>query len=78
MVHTIQSSIASWAESQAGSGLPAEALRTVYQIQADLIMKHNGKPLYNDRTDSDAHMGSISISSAPIVEIQYELIPSSE
>jgi len=33
----IRSSIASWATSQAGSGLSAEALQQIFQIQADLI-----------------------------------------
>ncbi len=47
-VRTVQSSIVSWAESQAGPGLSAEALRTVYQIQADLIVKHNGERLCYD------------------------------
>ena len=38
----IQSSIASWATSQAGSGLSAEALQEIFQVQADLIINNNG------------------------------------
>lgn len=44
-VKTIQSSISSWATSQAASGLPEEALNTIFRIQADLIVKHNGEHL---------------------------------
>lgn len=38
----IRSSIASWAASQAGSGLSAEALQQIFQVQADLIINNNG------------------------------------
>ena len=38
----IQSSIASWATSQAGSGLSAEALQQIFQVQADLITNNKG------------------------------------
>ena len=38
----IQSSIASWATSQAGSGLSAEALQEIFQVQADLIVNNSG------------------------------------
>lgn len=38
----IRSSIASWAASQAGSGLSAEALQQIFQVQADLIINDNG------------------------------------
>ena len=38
----IQSSIASWAASQAGSGLSPKALRQIFQVQADLIINSNG------------------------------------
>lgn len=41
-VQTIQSSLASWATSQASSGMSATALNTIFQIQADLIVKRNG------------------------------------
>ncbi|KAI0353229.1 alcohol oxidase [Trametes cingulata] len=40
-VQQIQSSISSWAQSQAGSALSADALNTIYQTQADLIINHN-------------------------------------
>ncbi|EIW59941.1 alcohol oxidase [Trametes versicolor FP-101664 SS1] len=40
-VQTIRSSLSSWAASQAESGTPVEALKTIFQIQADLIVKHN-------------------------------------
>ncbi|OJT13695.1 Glucose oxidase [Trametes pubescens] len=40
-VQTIQSSLASWAASQASSGLSVEALEAIFRIQADLIVKHN-------------------------------------
>jgi choline dehydrogenase len=38
----IHSSIASWAASQAGSGLSAEALQRIFQVQANLITTNNG------------------------------------
>ncbi|KAI0638751.1 alcohol oxidase [Trametes polyzona] len=40
-VQKIRSSVASWAQSQAGSALSAEALNTIYGIQADLIINKN-------------------------------------
>ncbi|KAI0364915.1 alcohol oxidase [Pilatotrama ljubarskyi] len=40
-VQQIQSSISAWAQSQAGSALSADALNTIYQTQADLIINHN-------------------------------------
>lgn len=49
-VQTIQSSLSSWATSQAESGTPVEALKTIFQIQADLIVKHNGECLCHDQT----------------------------
>ena len=41
-VSKIRSSIGSWAASQAGSGLSASALQTIFGIQADLIINNNG------------------------------------
>lgn len=49
-VQTIRSSLSSWAASQAESGTPVEALKTIFQIQADLIVKHNGEFHYHDQT----------------------------
>ncbi|KAI0820577.1 alcohol oxidase [Trametes gibbosa] len=40
-VQTIQSSISTWAQSQAGSALSSDALKTIYGIQADLIINKN-------------------------------------
>jgi len=40
-VNKIQSSIASWAASQADSGLSAAALQQIFQVQADLIINNN-------------------------------------
>ncbi|KAI0668760.1 alcohol oxidase [Trametes maxima] len=40
-VQTIRSSISSWAQSQASSAHSADALSTIYGIQADLIINHN-------------------------------------
>ncbi|KAH9851989.1 alcohol oxidase [Lenzites betulinus] len=40
-VRTIQSSLPTWATSQASSALSADALRTIFEIQADLIIKNN-------------------------------------
>ena len=37
----IKSSLASWATSQAGSGLSAAALQQIFQVQADLIINKN-------------------------------------
>jgi hypothetical protein len=37
----IRSSLASWAASQAGSGLSAAALQQIFQVQADLIIDKN-------------------------------------
>ena len=37
----ITSSLASWAASQAGSGLSADALQEIFQVQADLIINEN-------------------------------------
>ncbi|OJT13666.1 Glucose oxidase [Trametes pubescens] len=45
-VQTIQSALASWAASQANSGMSATALETIFQLQADLIVKHNGESRY--------------------------------
>jgi choline dehydrogenase len=45
MVQQIQSSIPSWAQSQAGSALNATALQTIFQVQADLIINKNGGSL---------------------------------
>ena len=41
-VQTIRSSIPLWAASQARSGLSAQALETVFNVQADLIINQNG------------------------------------
>nr|6XUT_A Chain A, Oligosaccharide dehydrogenase [Trametes cinnabarina]6XUU_A Chain A, Oligosaccharide dehydrogenase [Trametes cinnabarina]6XUV_A Chain A, Oligosaccharide dehydrogenase [Trametes cinnabarina] len=41
-VQTIQSSLSAWAKTQAAAGaLSADALNTIYQTQADLIINHN-------------------------------------
>jgi len=40
-VNKIQSSLASWAASQAASGLSAAALQQIFQVQADLIINKN-------------------------------------
>jgi len=40
-VNRIRSSLASWAASQAGSGLSAAALQQIFQVQADLIINNN-------------------------------------
>ncbi|KAI8969674.1 alcohol oxidase [Trametes punicea] len=40
-VQTIQSSLWDWAQSQAGSALSADALSTIFEVQADLIINHN-------------------------------------
>jgi choline dehydrogenase len=40
-VNKIKSSIASWAASQAASGLSTDALQQIFQIQADLIINNN-------------------------------------
>lgn len=39
----ILNNINSWAASQQGNALSQEALQTIFQIQADLIVNHNGK-----------------------------------
>jgi choline dehydrogenase-like flavoprotein len=41
-VSQIQSSLATWATSQATSALSAAALQTIFQVQADLIINKNG------------------------------------
>jgi len=41
VVQTIQSSLPSWAASQANSALSADALQQVFQVQADLIINQN-------------------------------------
>ena len=38
VVQKIQSSLGTWAQSQATSALSADALRQIFQIQADLII----------------------------------------
>ena len=40
-VSHIQSSLATWAASQAGNGLSAAALQQIFQIQANLIINNN-------------------------------------
>ncbi len=42
-VSKIQSSLSSWASSQASSALSADALEQIYNIQADLIINQNGE-----------------------------------
>ena len=42
-VNKIRSSIPTWAASQAGSALSADALKQIYQVQADLIINNNGR-----------------------------------
>lgn len=49
-VQTIRSSLSTWATSQAESGTPVEALKIIFQIQADLIVKHNGEFRCYDHT----------------------------
>ncbi|KAI0360771.1 alcohol oxidase [Trametes cingulata] len=44
-VQTIRSSLTTWAKSQAGSALSADALDTIFNIQADLIIEHNAPVL---------------------------------
>lgn len=41
MVQKIQSNIGTWAQSQAGSALSADALQQIFQIQANLIINDN-------------------------------------
>ncbi|KAH8091359.1 alcohol oxidase [Cristinia sonorae] len=41
MVQKIQSSIATWAQSQASSALSASALQQIFQVQANLIINNN-------------------------------------
>lgn len=41
-ISTMQSSLASWAASQANNALSADALQQIYKIQADLIANKNG------------------------------------
>lgn len=41
-VSQIQGNLSAWATSQAGSALSAAALQEIYQVQADLIIDHNG------------------------------------
>jgi choline dehydrogenase len=38
IVSQIQANISSWAKSQAGSGLSAQALQEIFSLQADLIV----------------------------------------
>lgn len=40
-VSTMQSSLASWAASQANNALSADALQQIYQVQANLIANNN-------------------------------------
>ena len=42
-VQKIKSSLTTWAQSQAHNALSAEALETIYNIQAGLIIDNNGK-----------------------------------
>lgn len=39
---TIRDSLSAWADSQKGNALSSDALQTIYQIQADLILNYNG------------------------------------
>jgi len=43
MVNKIQSSLPTWAASQADSAISAAALLEIYQIQANLIINKNGE-----------------------------------
>ncbi|KAI0776230.1 glucose oxidase [Trametes elegans] len=58
-VQKIQSSIATWAREQAGSALSAEALATIYRIQADLIVREKGSAQHD--------------STAPVMELFFDL-----
>lgn len=73
-VQTIQSSLGSWAISQAGSGMSATALNTIFQIQADLMVKRNGEFHRLDLT-LDAHHEIYSESSVPVAEMLFNIVP---
>ena len=62
----IQSSIASWAASQASPGLSAKALQQIFQVQANLIIHNNGVcPYVRERLSS---LYSYYFSLAPVAE----------
>jgi hypothetical protein len=42
-ISTIQSSLSSWAASQANNALSASALEEIFQIQANLIVNNSGR-----------------------------------
>src|SRR5436305_14958605 len=42
MVQKIQSSLDAWSQSQGMNALSAEALKQIYQVQANLIINSNG------------------------------------
>ena len=42
VAQNITNSLNEWAVSQASSALSAEALETIYKVQADQIINHNG------------------------------------
>jgi len=44
-VQEIQSSLDNWAASQADNAVSAAALRKIYEVQANLVVKDKGKPL---------------------------------
>ncbi|KAI0366021.1 alcohol oxidase [Pilatotrama ljubarskyi] len=44
-VQTIKSSLSTWARTQAGSALSAEALNKIFGIQAELVVEHNAPVL---------------------------------
>jgi choline dehydrogenase len=42
-VQQIQSNLTNWAQSQAGNALSPQALLSIYQVQADLIINKSGE-----------------------------------
>jgi len=61
----IQSSIATWAASQAGSALSAEALQQIFQVQANLITNNNGVSAH------PAALASINVFTSPRCRIIF-------
>ena len=53
-VQKIQSSLSQWAQSQSNNAISAEALQTIFEIQAGLIINNNGQFL--ERKDSGNSM----------------------
>lgn len=69
-IENMKKLIPQWAESQAKNGLNAKALQKIFEVQADLIIKHKGKQR-SDGYWTFAVVEVIVCDIAPVVEMIF-------